>query len=195
MPMNKRVMRMPGLFAVITILCLTQATHAKPRWHVYENCTLLSDQYYDGDSFHVQCGKNHYVLRLYFVDAPETDNEIKGRLQEQAAYFAIDDTNTLAIGAQAREYSRKFMQGNFTVYSKHEDARGRSRIKRYFAMIKGEEGWLSEALVSEGLVRVYGMPTDLPDGLPARKYVANLKVTERAARRAKRGAWGAEGRK
>jgi hypothetical protein len=56
-------------------------------WIVLNNCRLIANPANDGDSFHVSAGEKEYLFRLYFVDAPETDEMIPGRLVEQAKYL------------------------------------------------------------------------------------------------------------
>jgi len=179
------------LFIGLVCVCLfsDRQAVAGERWVVYENCRLLENEFNDGDSFHVACGRKHRIFRLYFVDAPETSNEYPDRVKEQAEYFGIRESDALKAGKAATRFTATFLSRGFTVYTKREDARGNSKLKRYFAMVKVGETWLSEELVGRGLARIYGLKTDLPGGLPARKYVADLNVRERAAQRKKKGAW------
>jgi len=163
---------------------------AGSRWYVYENCRLIENQFNDGDSFHVRYKTRHHIFRLYFVDAPETDRSIEGRTGKQAEYFGIEERDALRVGREATRFTEKLLAKGFTVYSKREDARGRSDRKRYFGMVKVGNEWLSEQLVNEGLARIYGMNTELPSGLAGHKHVARLKAQERAAQRNRKGAWG-----
>jgi endonuclease YncB( thermonuclease family) len=160
------------------------------QWSVYENCTLVENPFNDGDSFHVKTGKARYLFRLYFVDAPETDPSLQDRLQEQAAYWGTDTKSVLALGKKAAQFTAGFLSKGFTVCTRKEDARGRSEEKRYFAVVKVGERYLSDALVEAGLARVYGGHVDLPDGTSERKYFAKLRALERTAQRARAGGWG-----
>jgi len=176
--------------ALTALPLLASPGRAKSQWTEYRNCRLIEHPFNDGDSFHVKAGnRRHYIFRLYFVDTPERDDSIAGRLEEQAAYFEIDKQDARRLALQAARFTRKFLADGFTVHSMREDARGRSDRKRYFGMVEVDGTWLSEALVREGLARIYGKPTELPDGLSARKYFANLKVAERAAQREEKGGW------
>ncbi len=165
--------------------------HAGRKWQVYEDAVLLDNPANDGDSFHVRCNNHEYIFRLYFVDTPETDDKYKDRVQAQADYFGISVKQTLKIGHEAAVFTRrKLSHHKFTVYTKKEDARGNSRLRRYFAMIKVDGEWLSSLLVEEGYVRIYGMKTDLPDhGKTMWRYVKNLKHLEWKAKKARKGAW------
>ena len=161
------------------------------KWKVYENATLIENDFNDGDSFHVMCNKYHYIFRLYYVDTPETSASYPQRVQDQADYFGITVKQALKIGADATKFTDKLLsKKSFTVYTKKEDARGNSKRKRYFAMIKVGDDWLSTLLVEEGFARVYGKRIDLPEhGKPIRKYSARLRSTERKAKKEKKGAW------
>jgi endonuclease YncB( thermonuclease family) len=176
-----------GLFALGVIPTLSAAG----KWKVYEDATLIKNDFNDGDSFHVMCGKYHYIFRLYYVDTPETSASYPDRVQAQADYFDITFKEALKIGDDATRFTDKLLsRKSFTVYTKKEDARGNSKRKRYFAMIKIGDDWLSTLLVENGLARVYGMRTDLPDnGKPIRKYSARLKARERTAKKEHKGAW------
>ncbi len=62
---------------------------------------------------------------------------------------------------------------------------------RYYAIVVTADGPdLNELLVSNGLARIYGTRTPLPDGRDSRTYLAHLHELENEARVAKRGAWG-----
>ena len=70
--MQRAAYRRLGSAIVAGILCLHGTVHAGD-WTIYEHCRLITNPSNDGDSFHVRVGRNHYIFRLYFVDAPETD--------------------------------------------------------------------------------------------------------------------------
>jgi endonuclease YncB( thermonuclease family) len=46
----------------------------------------------DGDSFRVHCPEKEFIVRLYFVDAPETNLRCPDRAREQAEYLAPHST-------------------------------------------------------------------------------------------------------
>src|SRR5438477_7958377 len=52
-------------------------------------------------------GPNEYLFRLYFVDAPETDEMSPKRLIEQAKYFAITVPQAIEVGREAKEFTRQ----------------------------------------------------------------------------------------
>ena len=41
----------------------------------------------DGDNSRVRCGAKEFIVRLYFVDAPETNLGYPERTREQSEYF------------------------------------------------------------------------------------------------------------
>jgi endonuclease YncB( thermonuclease family) len=156
---------------------------------VLKNARLIPNRGNDGDSFHVEVGRREKVFRLYFVDAPETDDSIPGRLAEQAEYWGVDRARALALGREAKAFSENFLKKGFTVYTRWEDAMGRGDKKRYFAVIRVGETDLSEALVRAGLARRYGKAVETPDGKSPRAYRAVLATAEGEARRSGTGAW------
>ena len=162
---------------------------AEETWDVYENCSLMPHPYNDGDSFHVETLRRNYVFRLYFVDAPETDTSLPERVDAQAAYWGLTRKQAVRLGEEARRFTKRFLKDGFTAQTKREDARGRSERDRVFALVTVKGRHLSEALVREGLVRVYGARTDLPDGRTGWDFVDALKRVEQEAKQATRGGW------
>ena len=184
--------RLRMLLALLALL-LTAAP-AEAKWRTYEDCRPIANDFNDGDSFHVRVKRRHYIFRLYYVDTPESDTTLTNRIAEQAAYWEIDEDRIPALAKDAAEFTKKFLKDGFTVYTERIDARGRSQRKRYFAMVKAGDTYLSEALVGAGLARIYGIMGDLPDGTRENKYLARLRAAEREAKRHRRGAWAAPSR-
>lgn len=182
----------PGraLRACLPALLLWAACCSGDAWQVFTECRLEESAANDGDSFLVRANRRQYVFRLYFVDAPETVTSFPERVREQAAYWNIGVEPCLETGRRAALFAAGFLKDGFTVYTRRIDARGSGRRRRYFAMVETGEGFLSEALVRNGLARIYGMYTDLPDGRPGYRFISELRAAEREARNAKRGAWG-----
>jgi endonuclease YncB( thermonuclease family) len=179
-----------GIIPAVAAVLMAALPATADRWFTYEECRLLKNDFNDGDSFHVRTKSNHVIFRLYFVDAAETSRQVPERVKEQAAYWDISEAQTLELGKQAVTFAEQFLKKGFTAYSKRHDARGQSKRPRYFAMVKADGAFLSVALVEQGLARVYGAPTELPDGTPSRRHWERLRAAERKARRMKRGAWG-----
>ncbi len=177
------------LGAVISAACAGSA-EAK-RWRTYENCTLIENPANDGDSFHVRYNRRRYIFRLYFVDAPESDNSVPDRVAEQAAYWGILPEDVIRLGKEAAKFTQKFLANGFTAYSKLADAMGRSEKDRDYAVIRAGDKDLGEELVRNGLARIHGMGIDLPDGTSERMMWWRLKSAEREAKTNLRGAWAA----
>ena len=75
----------------------------------------------------------------------------------------------------------------FTIYTRWRSVFG----SRYYAIVVTADGHdLDELLVSNGLARIYGTRTPLPDGRDSREYLAHLHALETEAKAAKRGGWG-----
>lgn len=160
------------------------------KWRVMEGCTLLDHPANDGDSFHVRWKNRRYIFRLYFVDAPESDMSLPDRVAEQAAYFGIDPEAALRIGREAAKFTARFLENGFTIYTRREDARGRSERQRFYGIVKNSAGEdLAEALVANGLARIHGVDMDIPDDVRSTTFVRRLKGLELQARNQKLGAW------
>lgn len=157
-------------------------------WTMLENCRLLRRSGNDGDSFHVQHDGKEYIIRLYYVDAPETNLSYPDRVREQAGYFQIDEQDALRLGKEAVRFTERMLaSGPFTVVTRWEDARGNSRLPRHYGFVVTGQGDLDELLMAEGFVRLYGKRVESAAG--SKKYQA-LKRLEQEARRERVGAWG-----
>jgi hypothetical protein len=82
-------------------LCQSEAADRK-EWVTLTNCQYVAADYNDGDSFRVRNATNEFVLRLYFVDAPETNLRYPERTREQSEYFGVTLDETMKAGAKAR---------------------------------------------------------------------------------------------
>jgi endonuclease YncB( thermonuclease family) len=157
-----------------------------------EGCHYQAQKWNDGDSFHVtlQDGTER-IFRLYFVDTPEAGKGYPERTDEQAAYFGISPEAVVLVGHEASEFTRRTLSKSFTVQTRWRTALGRSKLPRFYAVITTAGGQdLAELLVSNGLARIYGTRTTLPDGGDSRAYLARLTALEVKAKAARRGGWG-----
>lgn len=177
------------LFMLGLFLWANASPSEAKRWRVYENCTLIDNPANDADSFHVRYNRRRYIFRLYFVDAPESDNSVPDRVAEQAAYWGITPQDVIRLGKEAKKFTEKFLENGFTAYSKLADAMGRSEKERDYAVIRVGNKDLGEELVRNGLARIHGMGIDLPDGTSERMMWWRLKSAEREAKTNLRGAW------
>lgn len=165
--------------------------HAKGDWQTWNDCELLEEKYMDGDSFYVQRSpRSVYILRLYFVDCPESDNRFPDRVAEQAEYFGIEPDEALECGETATEFTRKALEDGFTVHTRKQKSYSASSKPRYYAFIEyGEGKHLAEELVRNGLARIYGKPSDRPDGKSERAIFGKLGRLKDEAKAQKAGAW------
>ncbi len=166
---------------------------AGKKWEKLEGCKLAPSSYMDGDSFHVQHGKDTHIFRLYFVDAPETDTTYKDRLVEQAKYFGVPVSRITRLGHRAQRMTQQALKPGFTVYTKWADARGQSSQPRFYALVRAGKQDLGELLVQEGLARVYGASEDLPEGRNANSAFDQLRSLETRAKQKRKGVWGSLG--
>ena len=156
-----------------------------------KDCRLIANPANDGDSFHVSAGDKEYLFRLYFVDAPETDAMVPGRLVEQAKYFGITVPQAIEVGQAAKEFVRERLSAPFTVFTHMSGAMGQSRLERFYAFVQTKDGDLGEQLVRNGLARPYGFKAAPPGLKSSRIEVEKLQQLEDEAKREKIGAWGA----
>ncbi len=164
--------------------------YARGPWVTLENGHYLYKRANDGDSFHVSVNGKEYIFRLYFVDAPETDEEFPQRVKEQADYFGITPQQAVQVGEVAKVFTREKLTAPFEVRTCWEDAMGRSRLQRFYAIIQTTTGDLAEQLVENGLARLHGFQAD-PAGLTsARQEWQKLNQMLLKAKREQVGAWG-----
>ncbi|MDA1043671.1 MAG: thermonuclease family protein [Verrucomicrobia bacterium] len=159
-------------------------------WNSRYECTLVENTYNDGDSFHVRWHGREYIFRLYYVDTPESDASLVERVAEQAEYWGVEPRRIPVLAKEATAFTAAFLKDGFTVYTQYDTARGRSKLKRYYGMVKVGDQYLSEALVRAGYARVYGNYVDiLPDGTSDETYLTRLRAAERKARSEELGGW------
>jgi DNA uptake protein ComE-like DNA-binding protein len=181
----------PGKWLLLSLaICSLGETACAGQWLTFTNCRYLPNAANDGDSFHVRADGREYIFRLYFVDAPETDVRILGRVKEQAKYFHLTVPQTLQIGREAERFTRQKLARVFTVRTCKQDARGRSRRHRYFAFVQTENGDLGEMLVANGLARVYGAAAKAPQMNTPEMEWHKLERLERKAKQKRIGGWG-----
>jgi len=174
------------------LLALSAATDSgaadKP-WQTLDNCRYFERPANDGDSFGLHCGRSKFVLRLYFVDAPEANLNYGERSREQALHFGATIDDTLKAGYRARDVVRSMLGGAFLVLTKKANAPGRSSEPRYYGLVQVGGRYLHEHLVAEGLARVKGVTTSMPDGEKSRDYLKKLQALETQAKQQRKGAW------
>lgn len=186
---NKMMRKWFSGMVLVLLLLSGGGLIAGEKWRTLKRCTLIANPANDADSFHVRHGKKEYFVRLLFVDAPETDMRFPERVREQAEWFGTTPEVALHYGKVATDYTAACLQKPFTLYTQFVDARGGSREKRIFAMVKTGDRYLCEQLVEQGLVRIYGFRRDLPDGTSDRRFSQRLEALEKDAKMKKAGLW------
>ena len=150
-------------------------------------CVLVPDRSNDADSFVVRFPDGgEKIVRLYYVDAPESETAYRDRLDEQGAYFGITREQAALLGKEAAAFTAEALAEPFTVRTRWRVLFGR----RTLLMVTTSTGDdLGELLVRNGLARIYGVRTPLPDGRTSRQYLAHLSSLEKQAREAGLGGW------
>ena len=177
---------------------------AAKKWREYTGCQLRESGGNDGDSFHVEIGSlksataRHKLFRLYFVDTPESETSLPERLEDQRKYWDLPDAQTVVkCGKMASKFTKDYLgKRPFIAFSKLQDAMGRSKLDRDYAMISldgTEKTDLGYLLVRNGLARPTTTPVDLSDlegyERNAKSWMQRLKVAEAEAKRERLGCW------
>jgi len=179
------------LLLVLTFAFCPAALAAAPtrKWETLESCRFAADKYFDGDSFYVQYGGQTLIIRLYFVDAPETDARLGERIKEQAAYFHVTEAAALRGGKAAADFTANFLSKPFRVITSRQLAPGASREQRYYGMIEQDGRRLDAALVEAGLAAPTSEIANYPDSTAGQKTAHALRALQAKAAQEKRGLW------
>ncbi len=162
-------------------------------WITLDNCQLVPNNANDGDSFHVRANDTEYLVRLYFVDAPETASVGPARLIEQAEYFRVSVPQVIEIGLDAKKFVDAKLSEPFTIVTRMAEGLGRSKIQRVYGLVRTKDGDLGEQLVANGLARIHGVHPATPDGSSGQDEIQKLEQLEQAAKQNKLGAWAISG--
>jgi len=182
---------------LLAALLLAAATAGANDLKTFEGATFIDADFNDGDSFKLRFDGKEHVVRLYYVDAPETaatSSTDQRRLREQANYFGVPQAGELVgVGKAATAFTRSLLKDKaFTVHTAFARAPGRSALERIYVMITLSDGSdLGARLISEGLARSVGVNRARPDGTPSSEFRAQLDDLELAAALSRRGAWSA----
>ena len=161
----------------------------KEDWVTLENCQLVRNMANDGDSFHIRANETEYLVRLYFVDAPETANLGPARLIEQAEYFGVSVPQVIEIGRDAKKFVDAKLSEPFTIVTRMAEGLGRSKIQRVYGLVRTKDGDLGEQLITKGLARIHGVHPAMPDGSSGEDEIQKLAQLERDAKQRKLGGW------
>ena len=170
-----------------------EATVKEKDWITLDNCQLVPNKANDGDSFHVRANDTEYLVRLYFVDAPETASVGPARLIEQAEYFGVSVPQVIEIGLDAKKFVDAKLSEPFTIVTRMAEGLGRSKIQRVYGLVRTKDGDLGEQLVANGLARIHGVHPATPDGSSGQDEIQKLEQLEQAAKQKKLGAWAING--
>ena len=184
---------LPTLMRIVVLLLALVSADVTPaerkQWEQLTQCRYVAKDYNDGDSFRVNCGGREFVLRLYYIDAPEANLTNGARVGEQRAYFRVTIEDILATGERATERVREILQEPFIVSTRWAGGAGRSAEPRYYALVEVGGKRLVEVLVAEGLARTKGVVVALPTGEKSKTYRERLLDLERQAKNQRRGVW------
>jgi endonuclease YncB( thermonuclease family) len=158
-------------------------------WVRLMDCEYRDDAYNDGDSFRVRCGKEEFVVRLYFVDAPESNLRYPDRVREQSEHFGITLDETLHNGKEASAKVQETLQRPFAVWTRWASGGGQTKVPRFLGFVEVGELDLAEMLLSIGLARNKGVTAKNPRGISSKEALPRLHAMEQEARRQRRGAW------
>jgi DNA uptake protein ComE-like DNA-binding protein len=161
----------------------------KEDWVTLENCQLVRNMANDGDSFHILANETEYLVRLYFVDSPETANLGPARLIEQAEYFGVTVPQVIEIGRDAKKFVDGKLSEPFSVITRLAEGLGRSKIQRIYGLVRTKDGDLGEQLITNGLARIHGVHPAMPDGSSGEDELQRLEQLEQDAKQKKLGGW------
>lgn len=159
-----------------------------------DGATLINSGVNDGDSFQILHNRKKQIIRLYYVDCPETratkEVDVR-RVREQTRYFGLPDTaRSFNYGHQATAFTKQQLAHPFTVHTSYANARGRSRGGRVYGFITTADGEdLATLLVQAGLARSFGVRRALPDGTHRDEATAQLDDQETVAMLKRKGLW------
>ena len=184
-----RIWRVTAITLLVLVAAWSSSAAQRREWVTLTTCQYVAAKDNDGDSFRVRCGTDEFNLRLYFVDAPETNLRYPERTREQGEYFGVTLDETMKAGARARDKAREILREPFVVRTRWATAAGRAKETRYYALVEVGGKSLAEVLVSQGLARTKGVSPNLPTGEKAKAYVERLEALEREARQKRLGIW------
>lgn len=201
---------MLGLLALAFIFWLVkeippQADSSSPRsesfdsrYEKYDGCRLVKDRRNDGDSFKVEFPDGRVEeLRLYFVDAPESQFRSYGggrtnhqRIDDQARDLKVSPETAVELGQKAKKLTERILsEDRFTVFTRWDDPFGDRRYHAFIEAPDTEVSWLHERLAAAGLVRIHTKGADLPNGRSKAEQERYLYQLESQARSVGAGAW------
>ena len=167
----------------------------------FSGCSLVAEKHNDGDSFEVRLpGGRQPVLRLYYVDAPESAFRRYGhgetnftRIRQQAAELGqITPEQAVDIGRRAKEFTLALLRSApFEIYTKWDSPFHDDRFHAFVLVrINGKPRYLHQLLIERGFARIKTKPGVLPDGTSVAAELNLLRQMQTDAKRRRAGVWG-----
>ncbi len=184
----------PVLLSVMLFGVCPERPASAAELEVVTGVTLVEAEWNDGDSFKVNADGRELVLRLYFVDCPETSSASKvdrDRIREQQDHFGLKDPGAVVrFGEQAADYVRQVLSEPFTIHTSYAKALGRSAGGRVYAFVETYDGRdLTHLLVERGLARIHGKTRPSPGGMDSDLVLEELQDLRVGAVLNRQGIW------
>ena len=179
---------------ILPVLLLAALTAHAAELQRLDGATLVKSGVNDGDSFQITHDGKKQIIRLYYVDCPETRATTKAdaqRLREQARYFGLSGADRIFFyGKQATAFTKKQLTRPFIVHTSYANARGRSEAGRVYGFVTTADGQdLATLLIQNGLARSFGVRRALPNGTHRDEATAQLDDQETVAMLKRKGLW------
>ena len=161
---------------------------------MFSNAKLINNPANDGDSFLVEANGKSFLVRLYFVDCPETsvssDSDAQ-RVREQTRYFGLTSAErVIHFGNEAKSFVDYVLDKPFTIHTAFASALGRSAKGRVYGFIATADGNdLARLLVKNGFARTRGIGRKTPDGVSRDEMIKRLRDLEISAISKRIGIW------
>lgn len=180
----------PFFLALAAFFLSLSPSQAGNEWKIWKECRVIPNEYNDGDSFHIQHGGTEHIVRLYYVDTPETGTSNRGgkkQVAEQAAHFGKTPEEVTYAGRYAKQATAQLPSHQFTVLTKESGALGNSRIGKIYAFVTAaDDDDLASVLVENGLSRSQGTAA-APPGKDTQEFRSTYVRLEARARSGKVG--------
>ncbi len=120
---------------------------------------------------------------------PLASCELDGRISGHCGKRNFGSTREQAIelGQEANDFTARALAKPFTIQTRWRPVVGPTRYYAFVVTVEGTD--LCELLIKNGLARIYGTRTLLPDGRTSRQYLAYLAALEQQAKNARLGGW------
>jgi DNA uptake protein ComE-like DNA-binding protein len=154
-----KIMKIPKTTLLVSLLLFWLVPHSIwAEWVTLRDCRLVPSEGNDGDSFRFVSGGQEYIARLYFVDSAEKDDQVPDRIVQQMEAFGVSEDKVYQYGHEAKMFTERVLAGPFTVVTRFQDARGRSKLPRHYSFVfpNGSRQDLGSLLTEAGLARSFG---------------------------------------